>query len=68
MTKLGECFEQLDHADINMVILGMARGLVLECSVTFRFHFFVLLFSHQIIVKQLLSVQFHFVECHIALN
>ena len=31
MTKHGDCFEQLDHADTHRVNLGVARGLVLEC-------------------------------------
>ena len=31
VTKHGDCFEQLDHADTHRVNLGVARGLVLEC-------------------------------------
>ena len=62
VTKHGDCFEQLDHADTHRVNLGVARGLVLECilylllqcTFSFLFFFFIFLFSHQIIAKQLL--------------
>ena len=65
VTKHGDCFEQLDHADTHRVNLGVARGLVLECILYLLLlcNFFFL-FSHQIIAKQLLSTWLPIRECH----
>ena len=35
MTSYGDCFEQLDHADTHRVILGVAKGLVLEYNLSY---------------------------------
>ena len=66
VTKHGDCFEQLDHADTHRVNLGVARGLVLECILYLLLlcNFFFFLFSHQIIAKQLLSTWLPIRECH----
>ena len=53
VTKHGDCFEQLDHADTHRVNLGVARGLVLECILyllllcNFSFLFFLLVIRSQ---------------------
>ena len=51
VTKHGDCFEQLDHADTHRVNLGVARGLVLECILYLlllcNFFFFLVIRSQQ---------------------
>ena len=61
VTKHGDCFEQLDHADTHRVNLGVARGLVLECIL-----YLLLLcnFFFSFLAKQLLSTWLPIRECH----